>query len=308
MLEDCDFSSWKEHICIEGGIWDMDNTNQSPNPYHFPNKDGITTKDRLAKLGLEFPSPKLTEFTPFYNGHIMRICRVKNLVIKNLTLKNPVCYGIQIGYVENFTIKSLFFDYFTGAPKLWNMDGVHVEGNCKNGTISDLKGACHDDMVALTADDGLYGTIDNIVIDGIFAEHSHSAVRLLSHGLPVRNISIRNIFGSYYVYCIGLTKYHGGEDERGVMKNITIENVFACACDGTADVGGGNYDFIWVQKGLDVENLKIDTVFRDETTFATSTIKIDNDATVNGFTINNIVTNNATGKELRPIVIEGKVQ
>ena len=34
MVEDDDFSKWKENICIEGGIWDMNHANQSPNTYH----------------------------------------------------------------------------------------------------------------------------------------------------------------------------------------------------------------------------------------------------------------------------------
>ena len=40
MLEDCSFSNWKEGITVDGGIWDMNNTEQEPNPYHFPGKIG----------------------------------------------------------------------------------------------------------------------------------------------------------------------------------------------------------------------------------------------------------------------------
>ncbi len=112
-------------------------------------------------------------------------------------------------------------------------------------------------------------------MDGIFAEGAHSAIRLLSHGLPVKNITIRNVFGSYYVYCIGLTKYHGGDEERGVMENIVIENVSACACKGTVDVSGGYYPVLWVQKGVDVEGLSISGVHREERTYPTPLFKLD---------------------------------
>lgn len=304
MLEDDDFSTWKENVCIDGGIWDMNNGQQEPNPYHFPGKDGKTF---YTRMGTNFPFAGFTQFPDTYTGFAMRFCRVKRLILKNLTFKNPVTYGVQLGYVEDFTISDILFDYTQGAPKLWNMDGIHVEGNCKNGVITNLKGACHDDLVAITADDGLYGPIENIVVDGIFAEHSHSAVRLLSHGVPVKNITIRNVFGSYYVYCIGLTKYHGGEEERGIMENITIENVTACASEGTKDVWGGNYPFIWVQKGLDVKNLRIINVAREEKTYPTSTIQVDEGATVNGFTVSDVLLTNKLNAPVKLLDLQGEI-
>ena len=177
MLEDDDFYTEKKNICIDGGIWDMNNINQSPNPYHFPNKNGETAYDIMKKRGCTFDN--MTVFGDWYTGMCMRFCRVENLIVKNVTYKNPVTYGVQIGHINNFTFDTITFDYQTCNPKFWNMDGIHVEGHCKNGYIHNLKGACHDDMVALTADDSLYGPIDNIVVDGLYAEHCHSAVRLL---------------------------------------------------------------------------------------------------------------------------------
>ena len=67
---------------------------------------------------------------------------------------------------------------------------MHIEGGCRNGLIRNLHGACHDNMVAITSDDWLYGPIENITVDGIYAYNSHSAVRLLSARTPVKNINI----------------------------------------------------------------------------------------------------------------------
>ncbi len=305
MLEDDDFYTHKENICIDGGIWDMNNTTQAPNPYHYPDETGKMSRDRVAPLG----EPKdRTAFYDIYTGICMRFCRIRRLIIKNITLKNPVTYGVQMGYTEDFTVRDILFDYTTGAPKLWNMDGIHIEGHCKNGTLYNLKGTCHDDLVAITADDGLYGPIENIIVDGIFAEHAHSAVRLLSHGLPIKNIKISNVYGSYYVYCIGLTKYHGSEDERGIMKNILIENVAACASEGTADVKGGHYPFIWVQKGVDVEGLSIQNVEREENTYSTPLLKIDEGATVKRMRIRDIYQKSALQEEIPLLVLEGEAE
>ena len=228
--------------------------------------------------------------------------------MKNITFKNPVVYGVQLAYIEEFTVRDIIFDYTEGSPKLWNMDGVHVEGNCKHGSITNLKGACHDDLVAITADDCLYGPIEDILVDGIFAEGSHSAVRLLSHGLPLKNITIRNVYGSYYVYCIGLTKYHGGDDERGVMENIIIENVAACACEGTVDVKGGRYPVLWVQKGLDVDGLSISNVRRVEKTYPTPLFKVDEMATVKDLRLRDIYQKNELGENVPFMQIDGEVE
>lgn len=305
MLEDDDFYTYKENICIDGGIWDMNNAEQAPNPYHYAGEDGETYRDKRKKLG---DIKSLTAFPPIYGGYCMRFCRIRGFTLKNLTLKNPVTYGVQMGYIENFTISDIHFDYTVGAPKLWNMDGIHIEGYCKNGVLRNLQGACHDDTVAITADDSLYGPVENIVVDGIFAEHAHSAVRLLSHGLPVKNISIRNIYGSYYTYCIGLTKYHGGEEERGIMKNILIENVVASASEGTADVKGGHYPLLWVQKGLDVDGLSIQNVEREEKNHPTPLFKVDEGATVQNLRLCNIRQKSELQEKIPLLVLEGDIQ
>lgn len=310
MIENADFDNWNENICIDGGIWDMNHNNQWLNPYHFPDENG---QYWFAKVG--FPHRDVSPVKTYksfirgaYTGHCMRFCRIKRFILKNITLKNPVVYGVQMGYIEDFSVQDIVFDYTEGSPKLWNMDGVHVEGYCKNGSLTNLKGACHDDLVALTADDMLYGPIENILVDGIFAEGSHSAVRLLSHGLPLKNITIRNVYGSYYVYCIGLTKYHGGEEERGVMENIVIENVSARACEGTVDVKGGRYPVLWVQKGLDVEGLSISNVHREESTYPTPLFKVDEGATVKNLRLRDIYQKNKLDESVPFMKMEGEIK
>ncbi len=311
MIENDDFDSFCENIRIDGGIWDMNHRFQRPNPFHFPDENG---KDLYANCGVPreaFQTEYVSKLRSFnrdvYAGHCMRFCRIRRFELRNLTIKNPVVFGVQMGYMEDFTVSDIWFDYTEGSPKLWNMDGIHVEGNCRNGSITNLKGACHDDLIALTADDGLYGPIENILVDGIYANGSHSAVRILSHGYPVKNVTIRNVFGSYYVYCIGLTKFHGGEDERGVMQNIVIENVSACSCEGTADVGGGFYPLLWVQSGIDVSGLRISGIYREESTFPTPLLRVDAGAKVQTLRLRDIHQKNRLGRPMGFIELEGAV-
>ncbi|MBQ1210707.1 MAG: hypothetical protein IIX68_02750 [Clostridia bacterium] len=309
MLENADFSVWAEQICIDGGIWDYNNIGQEPNPFHFAGKDGKTFYDRVGTTPTEAQHciAKWTQFPDEYTGFAMRFCRVRGLTLKNLTYRDPVTYGVEFGCVENFTVQDIRFDYAHCNPKWWNMDGVHIEGGCKNGLVRNLQGACHDDMVAITADDFFYGPIDNVVVDGLHAEKCHSAVRLLSHGLPIRNVTVRNLTGSYYVYCIGLTKYHGGPDERGVMENIVFENVDACSCSGTPDVGGDGYPFIWVQDGVDVRNLQFRHVRREETERPKPFLQIDKEATVNGLVLDDLLQINHLDVPIPFLQLNGRI-
>ncbi len=236
----------------------------------------------------------------------MRFCRIKRLTLQHLTIKDPTTYGIQIGYAEDFTVQNITFDYRNGAPKLWNMDGVHIEGHCKNGLINRLTGACHDDMVAITADDSLYGPIENITVEDLEAFGGHSAVRILSHGLSVKNVTIRNIRGSFYTYCIGLTKYHPDE-ARGDIQNVTIENITASACRGTPDVSGGRFPFLWVEGGLTVKDLKFRNITRTEETYPTPMLQIDRDARIEGLTLSDLHQVNKLAEKTPFLVLDGEI-
>ena len=315
MLRDADWENWKENITIDGGIWDMNNLEQEPNPFWAAGKDGKTSYERLGLTKEELIKTFATANVPvgFFNGHCMQFCRVKNFTFKNVTFRNPVVYGIDMTYMENFTIENITFDYVTTTFKFYNNDGIHLEGNCRNGVIRNCKGNCFDDMVALTADDGIaYGPIENVVIDGLWADRCHSAVRLLSHGQPVKNITIKNVFGGYFKYCIGITKYHGGPEERGVYSNINIENVNAHNCDGPrnplTDMTGGIRPIIWQQAYIDVDRLTIKDCYREEVETKAPFFLLEKEGTIKNLILKNITQNNKTGEKIPFIVLDGEVE
>ena len=300
MIEN-DTSAPCKDVFLSGGVWDMNHSHQKPNPYRFPQEK--TYEEQCRDFG--WTEYDKTLF-PGYSGHCMRFCGINNFELKNITIVNPVVYGVQIAFVENFTVKNVVFDYTEGSPKLWNMDGVHLEGGCKNGFINNPKGACHDDLVALTSDDSIRGPIENIQIDGVFAENCHSAVRLLSAATEVKNISINNIFGSYYVYCITLSKYVDINGQHGKMSNISINNVFANFCKGTKDVAGNYYAFIQIDENVDVENLSISNVFRNENVCFNPTIGVYPGAVVKNLSLQNIRQSAPEGVVMPLIKNQGK--
>ena len=279
MLKNAEPPETNYNIRISGGIWDMNHNKQKPNPWRF--KDEITGKsasDELLERGFHqaiMPIPEGFEGKvkligkdypdDVYTGFCFMFNSIKNFYIGNMTIVNPVVYGMDLYAVEDFTVENIDFEYNEGSPKLWNLDGVHIEGYCKNGYIRNLKGACHDDAVALTSDDSyLNGPIENITIDGVYGQNSHSAVRLLSRVNPIKNVHITNIYGSYYAYCVVLSKY-SQLPERGEFKNITMDNIFASACPGTKDVAGNIRPIIYIGEDIDIKSLYISNLFRNET-------------------------------------------
>ena len=285
------FSPDEEDIChdfeIEGGIWDFNNKNQKPNPYktHEIHEDG-------------------------YVGYMMLFYNAKNFRLSNMTIKDTVNFAIVIDKSSYFTVENITFDLNLGNPTPNNMDGVHLNGNCHYGVIRNLKGACYDDLVALNAHEGSCGDITNIEIDGVFAEGCHSAVRLLSVGEKVEHINISNVYGSYYQYCVGFTKYYPGET-TGHFDAITLSNIHASKAERLPTHWEYDPDyhfpFIWMQDETVIKNLSIEHLHRREFVNPIETIRIDETALVNNLLISDLTLENHTGKECAKLRNLGKV-
>ena len=263
-----------ERIEIEGGIWNYNNKCQKENP--------IQTDD----------------YTPDgYTGMIMLFYNVKGLTLSGLTFKDPINFAVNLDRVSHFTISDVTFDYNYGNPSPINMDGIHVNGNCHLGEIRGLHGACRDDLVALNADEGSGGPITNIHINGLYATDCHSAVRLLSADNKVENVHISNIFGTYYQYCVGITKYYSGHN--GGFKSITIDNVYASKApryDYTYPWPDSFvFPFIWVQDGLRIKDLTVRDVHRCENAVPAPTVFIGESTVIDRMVLSNISHENNTG-------------
>jgi len=286
MLCNADEANGDRDIEITGGIWDMNNMGQAKNPIHFPNPD--------------FPN---------YAGLAVHFKNVKNLRLADLTIKDPVTFSITLNIVESFTVENITFDFNYGNPWAVNMDGVHLDGHCRMGVIRNIKGACYDDMVALNADEGVPGPITDIEIDGLFADDCHSAVRLLSRQFPVERIHIKNVYGTYYQYCIGLTKYYDGP-VAGFYDGIVLEKIFAAKAPRYSVYrkdGSFVYPYIWVEKGLTVKNLHIEDVYRKEENVAIETLGIDPEAHIERLSFQQITQENHTGQPIPVIRNQGRI-
>ncbi len=224
---------------------------------------------------------------------------VRGLRLSSMTLKDPVTFAVTLDTVSYFTVDHIRFDFNYGHPLATNMDGIHLNGNCSFGHITDLKGACYDDMVALNADEGTKGPIGNITIDGLYAEDCHSAVRLLSADHPVKNVHITNVYGTYYQYCIGITRYYPTAD-AGEFDGIAITNVYASKAARRPEYNKGDdyapyvYPLIYIQDGLRVRGLRIVNLHRREYRIACHTVAVEAGSVVEDMMLQNVTVENHT--------------
>lgn len=275
-----------ENVELCGGIWNCNNMEQNPNP--------MQTRDLSVK--------------GFY-GFAMLFYNVKNLRISDLTIKDPTNFGITLDTVSYFTVENITFDYNLGNPRPINMDGIHLNGNCHFGVLRNLRGACYDDLVALNADEGTGGDITDIEIDGIFAEDCHSAARLLTVKYAVERIHISNVYGTYYQYCLGLTKYYKGESE-GYYDAITFDNIYASKAVRYSHIYDPNtyvYSLIWIDKQTLVKSLTIRSLHRKEYNNPIDTIHVRRETVVERLILDDITTENLTGSPMTFLGGEGRI-
>lgn len=266
---------------IEGGIWNFNNKNQDANPIQTGNFD-----------------------ERHFLGHSMLFYNVRNFRLSNITFKDPANYAVMIENASYFTVENIEFDFNEGNPYSVNMDGIHLNGNCHYGVIKNLKGACYDDFVALNAYEGAGGNITNIEIDGLFAENCHSAVRLLTVQQCIEHITISNVFGTYYQYCIGFTKFYPGET-TGYFDAISLKNIHASKAKRQpiqeihmGDEKNYQYPFLWIQSETKVKNMYVSGLHRREYENPVATIQIDEKADIDNLVIRDISVENHTESEV----------
>lgn len=320
MIANADPFEGNQHITVEGGIWNSDNMNQTSVQPKLPIRPG----DKYPRAY----APKFEPLSDAWNhamnkdgkyelldehkyrsseGNPSTMCfsHIKYFTLKNLTIKDPCYFATYMFYLEYFTIENITFDFNYGHPFAIHMDGIHLDGGCRYGHIRNLQGRCFDDMLALNADDGIYGPIENISIDGIYSEDCHSAIRMLSTKSWIRNISIRNVYGTYWQYAVGLTRFNyrpQEQDSLGLYDNISLQNIYVSKaprysiyCKDDSYV----YPLIFIERLLHVGHITIENFHRMEETTAIDTVYVGEKTEVGEMVVSNASQENKT---LAPIV------
>ena len=283
------------HITVTGGIWNRDNMRQPPHPdapkpapgHEYPMSrngpehwDAHPEYDKAAVVDEPFDLPRERKYLNTHWNFIMAFTHARYFTLRDLTFKDPTTFAFFGAYLEYFTIENIRFDFNHGNPYAINMDGIHLDGGCRFGHIRNLQGSCYDDLIALNADDFVHGPIEDLEIDGIFSDNCHSAVRMLTTKSWIRRITISNIYGTFFQYCVGVSRYFYRPEEKdrlGLYSDIVLRNIFASKAPRYGYYCKNNgyvYSLIWIEQYLYIRRLSIENLRRMETETPIHTILV----------------------------------
>lgn len=277
------------NITIEGGIWDGNHMEQERQKIPNERRAGDENEDQICD--------KQTYISNIYVVFMVRLVHTQRLQVKNLTFKNPTSYAIHIADSRYFNVENITLDYDLLKK---NMDGVHIQGPARFGSIHNIFGNANDDHVALCANGTIRseitrGDIEDVDIDGIYCDNGYTGVRLLSRGDAIRNISIKNIHGEFRFYAVSLTHHYPLREDKPVMlENIHISNIYAsksraeCTYEQKAAVEKGA--LIWFESGINCRNIMIENIYRNERNSHTiaPTVRISENVYVKNLILKNI--------------------
>ena len=169
---------------------------------------------------------------------------VKGLTVRNMAIHNSESYNMRLTRTEDFLIEDMVFT----ATNLTNcQDGIHVNGFCHRGVIRNIhaEGQCtNDDLIAFNADDVNFysnnwgqedGPISDMLVENVFANDCHTALRMLSVRSEIKNVTIRNLRAGVRCHALNFDvarycahpMFTDAENPNGVgnLKNILLEDI-----------------------------------------------------------------------------------
>ena len=138
-------------------------------------------------------------------------------------------------------------------------------------------------------------------------------MRLLTVTTMIRNVRIANVYGTYYQYCIGFTKYYPGVT-TGKFDAIVLDNISAAKSKRLPvqemHLGDKSYvfPFIWLQKDTHYGTLTINGVHRREYAENIETIYVGQDVIADRLVVHDITLENHTDKPCLKFVNYGTVK
>ena len=154
----------------------------------------------------------------------LRFFGVENFRIENIVIQDQKRYAMLMGNFRNVFIDGVSIPLEHLIPDT-NQDGLHFHGPGKNLSIKNVRGRGGDDLIALNSDEGDgKGSIDNVLIDGVYAENATQVLRMLDYNDgALENVTIRNIHGTFMSFGFYIVPWFEGKGGR--LKNILIEDI-----------------------------------------------------------------------------------
>ena len=132
-------------------------------------------------------------------------------------------------------------------------------------------------------------------IDGVYCENGYTGVRLLSRGDPLRNVTVRNVHGSFRFYAVNITHHYPLRDDMPILlENVHLSDIYASKSTGFLPEGHEHAvkhgALVWFESGIHAKNIIVERVFRKEQNPDTiaPTVLISRGADVQALTVRDI--------------------
>lgn len=215
-------------------------------------------------------------------------------------------YGITDFIFENLTFNQVRTSTYS------NSDGIHINGPAKHGVIRNIFGTTDDDMIALNADDsfssggnnGFYGAITDIVIDGVFSstaqaghiDSTYNFIKLYSKGSLINKIRICNVSGN----ADGVNGITMIGDSNGNVGEVKIKD-----CAISNDNLAGNYPTLGIS--IPVANLTVTNCTFTKSNTSGYYSFIDITSAVGIVLLDNLTLNNTSARNIYGITCSGTI-
>ena len=171
---------------------------------------------------------------------------IADFAATGITILHPRNYALHLANWHHVVLENDRVD--VGVSEGINYDGIHFNGPGQDASVRNLSVHSWDDALAFNADDQAVvndpagphmgtpisygvpwitnGPISDVVVDGLYLDHSLFGLRILSTSSRVDRITVRNIHGDSRGWAVTIDNYfdtfHSGPGNIG---GITIENV-----------------------------------------------------------------------------------
>lgn len=207
---------------------------------------------------------------------------IADFTATGITILHPRNYALHLANWHHVVLENDRVD--VGVSEGINYDGVHFNGPGQDASVRNLSVHSWDDALAFNADDQAIvnspggprmsnpisygvpwianGPISDVVVDGLFLDHSLFGLRILSTSSRVDRITVRNIHGDCRGWAVTIDNFfdnfHSG---LGNIGGLTIENVDVNPHDWPATYRSGKDRLDkYINIGCSIESLTLKNI------------------------------------------------
>lgn len=227
ILQNSDIVNGNSNITIEGGTWDG-------------NRDNGT---------------KIFDGTHTLCAILIWLQKVTNLRMLNMTIVNPIAWGVGVNQCVEGWFENTIFNYSGGTMAVGNQGGYQFEGANNSLYIKNTWGNTYDDLIAVVTEEsstiatpmGGAGTAESIVIDGVYGDPSQGALNLVrvmdTATNPCKNWTVKNVQGKYNSSALRIgseTSTKASSLPNGVIDTVQCYQgtLSGAGFNATIDIGG----------------------------------------------------------------------